>query len=128
MNTKTQSIISWLLTAVIAFIFLGSASGKLMPSATDVETAKSFGLDQQTFFYIGLVELLSIILFVIPRTGIIGTLLLAAYMGGAVATHLEHSESIVFPCSIQAFIWISAFIRFPELRTRVVNYNRQKEK
>lgn len=125
MNTKTQKIINWALTAVVAFIFLGSAYGKLMPSEANLGMAKNFGLNQQTFFYIGLVELLSIILFIIPRTGIIGTLLLAAYMGGAIATHLEHNESIIFPCVIQAFIWIVAFIRFPELRQRIVNNNEQ---
>ncbi len=123
MNAKTKKIINWSLTAIVAFIFLGSASGKLMPAETDIELAKNFGLSQQIFFYIGLIELLSITLFIIPRTGIIGTLLLAAYMGGAIATHLEHNESIIAPCVIQAFIWIVAFIRFPELRQRVLNVN-----
>lgn len=57
----------------------------------------------------------------LPRlsTPILGTLLLAAYMGGAIATHLEHGQSIIAPCVIQAFVWIVAVYRFPELRTRL---------
>ena len=82
--------------------------------------AATFGLDASTMQMIGVVELISIILFLVPRTGVLGTLLLAAYMGGAIATHLEHGESIVAPCVIQAFIWIVAAFRFPELQSRLL--------
>lgn len=82
--------------------------------------ATGFGLDASTFKMLGIVELISLILFVIPRTGVLGTLLLAAYMGGAIATHLEHGESIMAPCIITAFIWIVAVFRFPELRSRIM--------
>jgi len=83
--------------------------------------AKGIGLDASTFRIIGLVELISVLLFLIPRTGILGTLLLAAYMGGAIATHLEHGLSIVAPAAIQAFIWIVVVFRFPELTNRILN-------
>jgi hypothetical protein len=83
--------------------------------------AASFGLDDSTYKMLGVIELMSVILFVIPRTGLLGTLLLAAYMGGAIATHLEHEQSIVAPCIIQSFLWIVAFVRFPELFDRLRN-------
>ena len=57
-----------------------------MPSEEGAKMAATFGLNASTMQMIGIVELISIILFLIPRTGILGTLLLAAYMGGAVAT------------------------------------------
>jgi hypothetical protein len=50
----------------------------------------------------------------------LGSLLLAAYMGGAIATHLEHGQSIVAPCVIQTFLWIVAIYRFPELKSRIL--------
>ncbi|MCX6191485.1 MAG: DoxX family protein [Flavobacteriia bacterium] len=59
--------------------------------------------------------------FFFPRTGVIGTLLLCAYMGGAIATHLEHGQSIMAPCIIQAFLWAVAIYRFPELTNRLRN-------
>ena len=91
-----------------------------MPSEESAKMAATFGLNASTMQMIGIVELISIILFLIPRTGILGTLLLAAYMGGAIATHLEHGQSIVAPCVIQAFVWIVAVFRFPELRSRLM--------
>jgi hypothetical protein len=69
------------------------------------------------------VELTCLLLFVIPRTGILGTMLLSAYMGGAIATHLEHGQSILAPCFIQAFVFVVAFYRFPELRSKLFNTN-----
>jgi hypothetical protein len=85
--------------------------------------ATGFGLDAKTYTFIGVVELICLLLFVIPRTGILGTVLLSAYMGGAIATHLEHGVSIIAPCAVLSFVLIVAFYRFPELRSRLLNSN-----
>jgi hypothetical protein len=123
MNTKSKQIIYWVLTGLVAFIFLGSAASKFTANEEALKMAANFGLDAKTNTLIGIVEVASLLLFVIPRTGIIGTLLLSAYMGGAIATHLEHGVSIVAPCIIQSLMIIVAFYRFPELRTKLLNSN-----
>ena len=123
MNTKSKQIIYWVLTGFVAFIFLGSAASKFTANEEALKMAANFGLDAKTNTLIGIVEVASLLLFVIPRTGIIGTLLLSAYMGGAIATHLEHGVSIVAPCIIQSLMLIVAFYRFPELRTKLLNSN-----
>jgi len=123
MNTKSKKIIYWVLTGLVAFIFLGSAVGKFTANEEAIKMASNFGLDAKTYTLIGIVEVVCILLFIIPRTGIIGTLLLSAYMGGAIATHLEHGVSIVAPCVIQSFVLIVAFYRFPVLRTKLLNSN-----
>jgi uncharacterized membrane protein YphA (DoxX/SURF4 family) len=120
-SEKTNRIIYWILTALIAFVFIGSAIGKLTANEEALKMATNFGLDAKTFSIIGVIELICVLLFIIPRTGVIGTLLLAAYMGGAIATHLEHGESVIAPCVIQAFIFVVALYRFPELRKTLLN-------
>ncbi|MFZ4707681.1 MAG: DoxX family protein [Bacteroidales bacterium] len=119
MNTKTRNTINWVLAGLVAFIFFGSAAGKLTGSADAIKMAEGFGISAGAFTFLGVVELIAVILFVIPRTGILGALLLAAYMGGAVASHLEHNLSIVAPVIISAFVWIVAVIRYPELTQRI---------
>ena len=121
MTEKTKKIIYWVLTGLVSFVFLGSAIGKFTANEEALKMAANFGLDARTYTLIGVVELVCLILFIIPRTGIIGTLLLAAYMGGAIATHLEHGESIVAPCVIQTILFLVAMYRFPELRTKLIN-------
>jgi hypothetical protein len=118
---KTRKIIYWILTGLVTIVFLGSAAGKLTANEEVLKMAEGFGIDAKTYTIIGMVEMICLILFIIPRTGILGTLLLAAYMGGAIATHLEHGVSIVAPCIIQSFVFVVAFYRFPELRTRLIN-------
>jgi uncharacterized membrane protein YphA (DoxX/SURF4 family) len=119
-SEKTNRIIYWVLTALIAFVFIGSAIGKLTANEEALKMATNFGLDAKTFSIIGVVELICVLLFIIPRTGVVGTLLLAAYMGGAIATHLEHGEPIIAPCVIQSFIFVVALFRFPELRNTLL--------
>ncbi len=120
-SEKTKKIIYWVLTSLVAFIFVGSAVGKFTANEEALKMASSFGIDATTNTFLGIVEIVCLLLFVIPRTGILGTLLLTAYMGGAIATHLEHGISIVAPCIIQSFLFAVAFYRFPDLRTKLLN-------
>ena len=71
-------------------------------------------------------ELIGAVLFIIPRTGMLGTLLLIAYMGGAMATHMVLGESFLFPALIQVFVWVVACIRFPELPQRMLNGSKRR--
>jgi hypothetical protein len=116
----TNKIIYWVLTALVAFIFIGSAIGKFTANAEALKMGATFGLNAKAFTFLGVIEIVSVLLFIIPRTGVLGTLLLAAYMGGAIATHLEHGIPFIAQCVIQAFIWIVAVYRFPELRSRIL--------
>ena len=119
MSTKTINIINWLLAALVAFIFIGSAFSKLTANADALKMAENFGISAKTFTILGIVEIISVVLFLIPRTAVLGTLLLVAYMGGAIATHVQHNQPIMAPIMIAAFVWIVAVIRLPELRSRL---------
>jgi uncharacterized membrane protein YphA (DoxX/SURF4 family) len=117
MTQKVKTIIGWALTGILAFVFVSSGFMKLTGSEEVVKGAASMGLTAGTMQLIGIIEIGSILLFIIPRTGLLGTLLLAAYLGGAIVTHLEHGEPFMIPVIIQAILWITAVIRFPELST-----------
>ena len=119
-SDKSKKNLHWVLTGLVALVFLGSAISKFRANEEMIQMASGFGLDTQTYTLLGVVEIVCLLLFVIPRTGILGTLLLAAYMGGAIASHLEHGESILAPCIIQSLLFFVAFYRFPELRTNLL--------
>ena len=119
MVSKQRNILNWVLAGLVALVFIGSATMKLTGGPDVLKMAEGFGLDKTTFTFIAIIELTCLTLFLIPRTGILGTLLLAAYMGGVIVTHLEHGESIVAGVVIQALVWITAVLRFPELTSRI---------
>ena len=119
MTSKTKNIINWVLTALVALVFLGSASGKIMGDANTLKMAESFGISAAAFKTIGIIEVFAALLFVFPRTGVLGAFILIAFMGGAIATHIEHNQPFVPQLIISAFLWIVTIVRFPELLERI---------
>src|SRR5690606_2661415 len=120
MNTKSIKIAAIALSVLLGLLFLSSASMKLAGGETATEAAASVGLSASTYFGIGILELAFLALFLIPRTGVIGTLLMAAYMGGAIVTHLEHGQPIAMALGVEILLCATALLRFPELRERVL--------
>lgn len=120
MSQKAMNIIGWVLSIVLALLFAMSAFMKLSLNATAVQQAVAAGMDADTYRIIGVVELLSLVLFLVPRTSLIGALLLIAYMGGAIATHLQHQQPITMAVAIQVVLWIATFLRHPELKQRLI--------
>jgi UPF0716 family protein affecting phage T7 exclusion len=106
---------------LVAFVFAGSALGKLIGQEEALQKAAEFGITKTAYFYLGVIELIALVLFIIPRTSLLGFLLLAAFIGGAIASHLEHGESVIAPCIVQIILWLVAAFRLPELRTRLFN-------
>jgi hypothetical protein len=119
MTAKTKSIINWILSGLLSLMLFASAFDKITGSEHALKMGASFGLSALEYSILGIIEALSVLLFLYPRTGVLGTLLLSSYFGGAIATHLQHDQSIVFPIVIEAFIWIAAVLRFPELMQRL---------
>jgi len=119
MNPKIKNIILWIISGLLAFLFIGSAFVKLSGSAMAIKNANSFGLNQTAFMILGVIEIIATLLFLYPRTGVLGAFLLIAYMGGAIATHLEHGQSYIGPVIFSMVLWIVTVLRFPELTKRI---------
>ena len=117
--TKTRNISGWVLSGLTGLMLGASAIDKIIGSGHALQMGASFGLSAGTYAVLGVIEILSVLLFLYPRTGILGTLLLSSYLGGAIATHLQHQQNIVFPMVFEAVVWITAVIRFPELTGRI---------
>jgi hypothetical protein len=58
-----------------------------------------------------------VVLYLVPRTKVWGALLLTAYLGGAVATHVRIGEPFLTPVLIGALLWAGLYLRDPRVRT-----------
>jgi hypothetical protein len=103
MMSRGRQIAGWVLTGLLAVLFAGSATMKLIRAADVVEMFQKWGLGNDVLL-IGVGELASALLFVIPRTHSLGVLLLSGYMGGAIVTHMRHGEPYVFQSIILLLI------------------------
>ncbi len=109
--SKTK-IIGWVLSGLLAaFLIIASASGKFTQWEGKAEMFGKLGWTEDVMFKIGIVEVAISILFLIPRTAFIGAILLSAYLGGAVATHLRVGEPFIVPIVIAIVIWIALGLR-----------------
>ena len=119
MSQKTVKTIGWVLTALVGFLIGFSAFLKLSQNEMALEQAVAMGFEAETYRLIGVVEVVSLVLFIVPRTGVLGALLLIAYMGGAIASHLQHQQPVATALAVQVMIWVASALRFPELRQRL---------
>ena len=109
-------IIGWILSGLLsAFLILGSASGKFTEWEGKAEMFEHIGYDSDLMYRIGIVEVIIAVMFLIPRTSFVGAILLSAYLGGAVATHVRVGEPFVVPIIIGIVIWVALGLRRGEI-------------
>lgn len=131
MHTLTQTAppskkIRWagrILSALAILFLLFDSSGKLLKLAPVVEGTVQLGYPESAILGIGIAELVCLALYVIPRTSILGAVLLTGFLGGAVATHVRLGNPlfshVLFPIYIGALVWGGLFLLNGRLRTLV---------
>ena len=65
---------------------------------------------------LGLVLVACTVLYVVPRTAMLGAILLTGYLGGATATHVRMGEPFVFPVAFGVLVWVCLVARDARLR------------
>jgi hypothetical protein len=116
---KWDRVVGWVLSGLLGAALIASAGMKLAAAAPVVEKFSEWGLTDWRVI-IGVGELVSALLFLVRRTGVLGTLLLSSYLGGAIVTHMQHGEPIVAPSAFLVALWVAASLRQPELRRRLL--------
>jgi hypothetical protein len=68
-------------------------------------------------WYIVGLEAVSALLYAIPKTSVLGAVMLTGYLGGAIATHLRiHDPMVVMPAIVALVVWLGIYLREPRLR------------
>ena len=116
--TSGRVWIGRIVSGLPALFLLVDALMKFVKPAAVIEATVQLGYPESAILPLGLVLLLSTILYLIPRTSILGAILLTGYLGGAVATHVRVGGpvfSIVFPVIFGILIWGGLYLRDPRL-------------
>ena len=110
------------LSGIPALFLLVDAIMKLIKPAPIVDATVGLGYPESVILPLGIVLLACTVLYLIPRTAILGAILLTGYLGGAVATHVRIGEgwfSVLFPVFIGALLWLGLYLRDDRLRTLI---------
>ena len=112
-----------IMNALVVLFLLMDGIMKLFNPAPVVEGMTKLGYPLSLTSVIGIVLLICVVLFAIPRTSILGAILLTGYLGGAVASQLRVGlplfSNILFPVYLGALMWGGLFLRDGRLRALI---------
>jgi hypothetical protein len=120
MTTKSKRRAGSILSSLAILFLLFDSIGKLIPVAQAVEGSIALGYAESSVRVIGIILLVCVILYAIPRTSVLGAILLTGYLGGAVATQLRVGNPLLthtlFPIYVAVLVWGGLLLREERLR------------
>lgn len=118
-TAKWQLWTGRVLTALSVLFMLFDAAGKFMMPVQVVEACQRLGLPVSLSPTLGVLLTLSTLLYAVPRTAVLGAVLLTGYLGGAVAIQMRAGSPVfetVFPVIFGIVIWGGIYLRDGRLR------------
>ena len=109
-------------SALAALFLLFDGVAKLFKPAPVVEAIVQLGYPESVLLGLGIVLTACTILYLVPRTSILGAILLTGYLGGAVATHVRVGGplfSVIFPIIFGVLVWGGLYLREDRLRAMI---------
>jgi len=121
-NTSTSKAALWggrVMSYLPATMLLLDAVMKFVKPEAVVKGTVELGFPESSITPIGAVLLVSTLLYMVPRTSVLGAILLTGYLGGAVCTHVRAGHplfNIVFPAIFGAILWGGLYLRDARVR------------
>jgi len=110
------------LSGLPALFLLVDGVMKLVKPDFVVKATAELGYQESVILGLGIVLIACTVVYLIPRTSVLGAILLTGYLGGATASHVRHGDSlftIVFPIVFGVLIWGGLFLREDRLRALI---------
>jgi hypothetical protein len=112
----------WILTVLVALFLLGaSVAPKLVGADAAVDALVAIGWPTRYLLLLGLLELALVVLYLLPRTSLLGAVLMTGYIGGAIASHLRAGSPLpthtLFGVYLGMAMWLGLWLRDARLRT-----------
>ena len=123
-RARGRSVAAGTVCTIVAALFLAfDTILKVLRLDAAVEGTTSLGYPADAVLWIGIIELVCLVLYLVPRAAVVGALLMTGYLGGAVATHVRISSPLLthtlFPVYVALLLWGGLYLRDPRLRALV---------
>jgi uncharacterized membrane protein YphA (DoxX/SURF4 family) len=122
----THSALVWtgrVISTLVALLLLASGLFKLYVALIDPsampKSDPDTGWPPGTTLPLGIVEITCTLLYLFPRTSVLGAILLTGYMGGAIATHARVGDVFVVQAIVGVLVWLGLFLRDARLRALI---------
>jgi len=121
-TSKTTFWAGTIASGLPALFLLFDAGIKLLKLPVVVTATKELGYPESSILVMGVVLLASTVLYIVPRTSVLGAILLTGYLGGAIATHLRVGAPVfnfVFAIAIGVLLWGGLWLRDERIRNLI---------
>lgn len=110
----------WVLSILPSLMLVMSGVMKLVQPPMVLEGMQQMGIPPNVVLILGIVELTSTLLYLIPRTSVLGAILLTGYLGGAIEVHVQKGEvSLIFPAIFGILVWLGIYLRDARIRALI---------
>jgi hypothetical protein len=123
---KGQLIAGRVLSGLVILFLLFDAGLKLVSPETAIKYSPpglGWPLEVGTMYMLGILLLIPTLLYIWPRTAVLGAILITGYLGGAIATHLRIDSPLfshtLFGVYLGVMLWAGLWLRSPALRLLV---------
>jgi len=118
--SKAALVTGWIMSIVPVLLLLFSAVMKLAaPPDKLAEGFTHLQLPVSFAFGLGILELACTLIYLIPRTAVLGAILLTGYLGGAILTHLRVGDPYWSQPIAGVILWGGLYLRDPRLRALI---------
>jgi hypothetical protein len=112
-----------IISGLVVLFMLFDSGLKLVRAKPAIEGTVKLGYPTEAVFIIGVILLICTILYVVPRTAVLGAILLTGHLGGAVASNFRVSNPLLgytlFPVYVGVLLWLGLYLRDARLRALV---------
>jgi hypothetical protein len=112
-----------IINGLVILFLLFDALAKVFKEVHTIEASAKMGWPAEQIQMIGIVLLGATILYIIPRTALLGAILLSAYLGGAVGIMLRAGENFIFPIIFGILVWAGFYFRNAKFRSLLAHPN-----
>ncbi len=120
---KKRLVAGYVLAVLVALFLTFDTVIKVLKLAPAVQGTTKLGYPASAVLWIGLIELVCLTLYLVPRTSVLCALLLTGYLGGAIATHVRLGSPLLshtlFPIYVALLLWGGLYLRETRLRELV---------
>lgn len=117
--SRTAIRVGWVISA-LPILLMGVGGAFMLVNPTPMlKTFSELGYSASLARPIACVEVACVIIYLFPRTAVLGAILLTGYLGGATASHVRAGQPFYLPVAVGVMVWLGLYLRDSRLRELV---------
>jgi hypothetical protein len=108
--------IGWVISLLPIPLFIFSAALKVKGGPEVLQGVAHLGIPTSLIIPLAILEISCVVIYLIPRTAVLGAVLMTGYIGGAILAHLRIGEPVYLHIVIGIALWLGIYLREPRLQ------------